>query len=179
MANFSNFIDGESPAQDAINSRLQQLENAILLRLSTPGAVAPFSGAATPTGWLLCDGSAVSRSTYAALFSAIGTTYGAGNGTTTFNLPDLRGRTVIGSGQGAGMTNRLLAAQLGEETHQLTTAELPAHTHNLIQHTGSNVVQSGTTRDRNAAAANLGTTGSGTPHNNMQPSLVTNFIIKT
>lgn len=70
-------------------------------RVFTPvGMVSPFAGAAAPTGWLLCDGSAVSRATYAALFTAISTTYGVGDGSTTFNLPDLKGRSVIGAGAG-------------------------------------------------------------------------------
>lgn len=61
------------------------------------GCVIPFAGAAAPTGWLLCQGQAVSRTTYAQLFSVIGTTYGSGDGSTTFNLPDMRGRVAVGS----------------------------------------------------------------------------------
>ena len=61
------------------------------------GCVIPFAGAAAPTGWLLCQGQAVSRTTYAQLFSVIGTTYGSGDGKTTFNLPDMRGRVAVGS----------------------------------------------------------------------------------
>lgn len=60
------------------------------------GGVQAFAGSSAPTGWLLCYGQAVSRTTYAALYAVIGTTYGTGNGSTTFNLPDLRGRTVAG-----------------------------------------------------------------------------------
>ena len=60
------------------------------------GCVIPFAGAAAPTGWLLCQGQAVSRTTYAQLFSVIGTTYGSGDGSTTFNLPDMRGRVAVG-----------------------------------------------------------------------------------
>lgn len=61
-----------------------------------PGAVFPYAGSSAPSGYLLCDGSAVSRTTYAALFAVVGTTYGAGNGTTTFNVPDLKGKMVAG-----------------------------------------------------------------------------------
>ena len=93
------------------------------------GTVYPFAGAAAPPGWLLCDGAAVSRATYAGLFAAIGTTYGAGDGSTTFNLPDLRSRAPIGAGQGTGLTNRPLAGQVGGETKTLATADLAAHTH--------------------------------------------------
>ncbi|EHL69933.1 hypothetical protein HMPREF1032_02932, partial [Subdoligranulum sp. 4_3_54A2FAA] len=60
------------------------------------GCVIPFAGAAAPTGWLLCQGQAISRTTYAQLFSVIGTTYGSGDGKTTFNLPDMRGRVAVG-----------------------------------------------------------------------------------
>jgi microcystin-dependent protein len=78
---------------------------------NTPsGTVVMFAGSAAPTDWLLCDGAAVSRTTYAALFSAIGTTWGAGNGSTTFNLPDMRGAAPAGVGTSAGYTqNETLA----------------------------------------------------------------------
>lgn len=66
------------------------------------GCVIPFAGAAAPTGWLLCQGQAISRTTYAQLFSVIGTTYGSGDGKTTFNLPDMRGRVAVGSDANLG-----------------------------------------------------------------------------
>lgn len=93
------------------------------------GEVKMYAGAAAPSGWLPCDGSAVSRTTYAALFAVISTIYGVGDGSTTFNLPDLRGRAAIGSGQGAGLTNRALGAKGGEEAHALTAAENGQHSH--------------------------------------------------
>lgn len=71
----------------------------IVSYFAPPGMLAPYAGSSAPSGWLLCDGSAVSRTTYADLFSAISTTYGSGNGTTTFNVPDLRGRNPYGAGQ--------------------------------------------------------------------------------
>ncbi len=64
------------------------------------GIISPYGGASAPAGWLLCDGSAVNRTTYAALFAVLGTTYGAGDGSTTFNLPDMQGRVPIGAGTG-------------------------------------------------------------------------------
>ncbi len=97
--------------------------------MGAAGIVVPFAGAAAPAGWLLCDGSAVSRTTYPGLFTAIGTTYGAGDGSTTFNVPDLRSRAPIGAGQGTGLTNRPLAGQVGAETKALATADLAGHTH--------------------------------------------------
>lgn len=117
------------------------------------GMLAPFAGSTQPTGWLLADGTAVNRTTYADLFAVINTTYGAGDGSTTFNLPDLRGRLPMGAGTGTGLnasgtgaptgsaqTARTRGAWGGEETHLLTgaesgtsahghTASSPAHTH--------------------------------------------------
>lgn len=106
-----------------------------------PGVMAEFGGLAAPEGWLLCGGQAVSRTTYADLYTAIGTTWGVGDGTTTFNLPDYRGRVGAGKDDMGGTSaNRLtgvsgsldgdtLGATGGSETHTLTTAEMPAHTH--------------------------------------------------
>jgi microcystin-dependent protein len=84
-----------------------------------------------PPGWLACDGSAVARDTYAALFSIFGTTYGSGDGSSTFNLPDLRGRALVGAGQGQGLTNRPLGSKGGEESHSLVAGELANHTHTI------------------------------------------------
>ncbi len=103
------------------------------------GGVVDFAGATAPVGWLLCYGQAVSRTTYALLFTAISTTYGIGDGSTTFNLPDLRGRVSAGKdNMGGTPANRLTAATVngvtlgaagGTETHVLTAAQLAAHTH--------------------------------------------------
>lgn len=79
-------------------------------------------------GWLKCDGRSVSRTTYADLFAVIGTSFGSASAT-TFNLPDCRGRVLGTLGQGAGLTNRTLGQNAGEELHTMTTAEMPAHTH--------------------------------------------------
>lgn len=81
-----------------------------------PGVLLDYCGSAAPAGYLLCDGTAVSRTTYAALFAAIGIGFGAGNGTTTFNLPDCRGRVTMGSGTGSGLTARTFGANVGAET---------------------------------------------------------------
>ena len=91
------------------------------------GPVLPFAGSAAPTGWLLCDGAAVSRTTYAKLFGVISTTFGAGNGTTTFNLPDTRGEFIRGLDGGRGVdTGRTLgsaqAANVANHKHELPLA---------------------------------------------------------
>jgi microcystin-dependent protein len=94
------------------------------------GEVKALAGASVPTGWLLADGSAVSRTTYAALYTAIGTAHGTGDGSTTFNLPDLRGRAIAGV-----LTNDAnfgtLGQKSGESAHTLSVAEMPSHSHGL------------------------------------------------
>lgn len=163
------------------------------------GAILQFAGSSAPANWLLCDGSLVSRTTYANLFAAISTTYGAGDGSTTFKLPDLRGRVPVGAGQGSGLTNRTLASTSGAETHTLSTSEIPSHSHTgkvyLNAHgTVSAISDStlGTTinHENNGHTVNTTTsydlsgvtrgnnTGGGGSHNNMQPYLVVNHIIK-
>jgi phage-related tail fiber protein len=78
------------------------------------GSIVAYAGRRPPIGWLLCDGAELARDSYVTLFEAIGTTYGAGNGQSTFNLPDLRGRTVIGAGQGPGLPRHALGETGGE-----------------------------------------------------------------
>jgi microcystin-dependent protein len=92
-----------------------------------------FGGPSIPTGWLVCDGTAVSRTTYAALYAAIGTYWGAGDNISTFNLPDLRGRSALGyvNSPISGITSRGFASKGGEENHVLSTAELAAHAHGV------------------------------------------------
>lgn len=102
-----------------------------------PGVMMDYAGTTAPSGWLMCYGQAVSRTTYAALFAVIGVAFGAGDGSTTFNLPDLRGRTRIGlDNMGGSSANRVTNAQAdvmggnaGAENHTLTITQIPAHTH--------------------------------------------------
>jgi microcystin-dependent protein len=96
------------------------------------GEIRQMAFATNPAGWLTCDGSAVSRTTYADLFATIGTTWGVGDGSTTFNLPDLRGRGLIGDGSGTGLTPRTLGTwNIGSESHTMTLAELATHNHSV------------------------------------------------
>lgn len=99
--------------------------NALLV---PTGSIMQFAGGSSPTGWLICDGSTVSRTTYATLFSVIGTTYGSGDGSTTFNLPNTAGKSVFGYNSGDGSFNSL-GGTGGSKTATLSTNELPAHTH--------------------------------------------------
>jgi len=97
------------------------------------GEIFAYAGSDTPTDCLACDGASISRSTYAALFAVIGTTYGAVD-SSHFNVPDLRGRVPIGTGQGSGLTQRDLADAGGYEEHTLLTLNLPNghyHAHEL------------------------------------------------
>jgi microcystin-dependent protein len=104
----------------------------------TPGLIFDYAGTSAPTGYLLCDGSAVSRTTYANLFNAIGTTWGVGDGSTTFNVPDLRRKTTIGSGgtQISGPANTVGAVG-GVEAVTIAATNLPAHTHSYSGTTGT------------------------------------------
>ena len=112
------------------------------------GVVLPFAGASVPSGWLLCDGSAISRTGNSALFAVIGTAYGAGDGSTTFNLPDMGGRVPAGkeatatrlTSGGGGVDGGTLGAAGGGETHTLVTGELPAHSHGVTDNGHSHAV---------------------------------------
>ena len=117
----------------AADGRLTAASNAAIAFAANGGAVSGmismYAGSTAPSGWLECDGAAVSRTTYAALFAAIGTTWGAGDGSTTFNLPDMRSRAPVGAGQGTGLSNRALGSVFGAESRVLTIDDLPDHTH--------------------------------------------------
>lgn len=114
-------------------SRISNLERNEASSAATPavasvptGSLQMFAGASAPTGWLLADGSAISRTTYSTLFTAIGTGFGVGDGSTTFNLPDLRGRVAVGRGSGTFAT---LGATGGFENVTLDVNQIPSHTH--------------------------------------------------
>lgn len=182
------------------------------------GVVMPYAGSSAPSGYLLCAGQEVSRTTYASLDSVIGTTYGAytngsgGAGTTHFRLPDLRGRVAVGRDDmngsaanrvttaGSGVDGITLGANGGSQTHTLTEAQLPSHTHTQVAHshifymrdnstagTGFRAMSSSGTGDAVNRAVNTSienqtasnnSTGSGSAHQNMQPSIILNYIIK-
>lgn len=180
------------------------------------GIIVDFAGssATVPANWLLCYGQAVSRATYAALFACIGTTYGAGDSTTTFNLPDYRGRVAAGkddmggtsanrlTGQTGGVNGDNLAATGGTETHTLTTAQLAAHNHTgstasagshshtmpTATTTGGVTAISGqsstggtlttSTDGAHTHTVTINDSGGGTAHNNVQPTIILNKIIR-
>jgi len=146
------------------------------------GIIVHWGNSTPPVDWLICDGSAVSRSTYSALFAIIGTSFGPGDGSTTFNLPDPRGRSFVGVGTGSGLSPRVLGATGGEESHVLTTAEGPSHTHaqqsnTILDNAGAASVVSGIGAAR-LVGGTTGSSGSGTAHNTMHPFLNAYAIIK-
>lgn len=146
------------------------------------GAYAFIAGEQAPTNWLRCDGQAVSRTEYADLFNAIGTTYGSGDGSTTFNLPNvnLSNRTLVGS---SGDGEFALGNTMGEKEHTLTIDEMPAHNHSLDGwiHSGAGAYFAGTVNNTGTKYEDslyTKRTGNGTAHNNMQPSIAAICIIK-
>lgn len=153
------------------------------------GEIKLWAGSTVPSGFLACDGSAVSRTTYANLFAVIGTIYGPGDGSTTFNVPDMRDNVPIGAG-----STYTLGSVGGEATHTLTTAEMPSHSHVDTGHvhtegtaapvvvtigagapTPSAIPSVGVTGSGNASLTN---TGGGGAHNNLQPYLAVGYIIR-
>lgn len=165
------------------------------------GMVVPFAGSTAPNGWLMCFGQDVSRTIYADLFTAIASTYGAGDGSTTFNLPDLRGRVIAGQdnmgGTGANRLNTpyidgdVLGNTGGNDSVTLTTAQMPAHTHtgNVALRTNwergsssQSPVGTGSARyDGGGSNPDFTTasTGGGSAHSNVQPTIILNYMIKT
>lgn len=172
------------------------------------GVILDYGGSSPPAGFLECDGSNVSRATYSDLFAVIGTTFGVGDGSTTFGLPDFRRRVAVGAGgTGTSELGNTVGSTGGSETHTLSQAEMPSHTHLQDAHQHSGTFQShigvssgsggllllgGTQRlPTSASWANVAgshrtpvatatnqNTGGGGAHNNMQPSLVVTKIIK-
>jgi microcystin-dependent protein len=157
------------------------------------GEIRIFGFSFPPRGWAQCAGQLMAISQNTALFSILGTTYG-GNGTSTFGLPDMRGRIPVSSGQGPGLSPYVLGEMTGTETVTLTASQLPAHNHaagcsssagNSLSGAGAvpaadmaggnNVFSSPANATMNAASLSL--VGGGQPHNNLQAYLAVNYCI--
>ena len=160
------------------------------------GAVQQFAGSTAPDKYLICNGQAVSRTTYAELFNIIGTTYGAGNGSTTFNVPNIQDRIPVGKS-----STKNLGATGGSETNTIAKANLPnytlyseSHTHTYTGYTTTNShglksdgdagykgqvkLTSSSNRTSGGTTITVKSGGSGTALNNMQPYIVLNYIIR-
>ena len=165
------------------------------------GTIEMYAGQNAPAGWLICDGSAISRTTYSKLFEIIGQTYGTGDGSTTFNLPDMRGRTPIGVGTGTytGATAHALGITGGAQTHTLDITQIPSHAGHLPSNSGSlsgygtaakkylgqsTMLEYGSAgRGWNVNGGEITpagiNTGGGQAHNNMPPYIAITYIIST
>lgn len=164
---------------------------------SPTGTISMFAGSTAPTGYLICDGSAVSRTTYAGLYAVIGTTYGTGDGSTTFNLPNLKGKVPVGQDT-SDTSFDALGETGGEKTHTLVNNELPKidaywqfhgteHGTNVYNLKGSNSIGTRINGKYQAISGASGAYsyadvgirfGNNGAHNNLQPYLVLNYIIK-
>lgn len=179
----------EADANAAALVILQEIVNL----LWTIGDVKATCKSTVDTGWLECNGQEVLRSVYSGLFDIIGTTWGAGDAVTTYNLPDFRGRTLINRGGGPGLTIRSLGQQtIGAESVQLTDQEsgLRAHNHTMsitgfpipIKSGASGVGSVGFAQGQEPAGAvvieNVAAANAVVAHSNMQPSAVIMYIIK-
>ena len=182
---YIEFNNNSQPALNDVNiNRLQQLikqdiQGTVSGDTLPIGAIMPFGSDTIPENWLLCNGQAVSRTDYQELFNTIGTTYGSGNGFTTFNLPDLQGKIPVGLDENDTDFDTL-GNTGGEKEHTLTINEMPAHTHTGVpKYYKASIVETGT--ENNSQTGSQGETssiGGSQAHNILQPYIVQNYIIK-
>jgi len=138
------------------------------------GSIIIWPTSSAPSGYLKCDGSAVSRSTYSALYAVIGTTFGVGDGSTTFNLPNTTEKFVMGVG-----ATYTLASTGGATTHTLTTPEIPSHTHTSISWSASGADGVARSVVWTSSGGTTGATGGGSAHSILNPYLALYYCIKT
>ena len=172
---------------DGVTSNIQTQIDGVA---SSPTAsVIAYAGSSAPSGWLFCDGASISRSTYSTLYAAIGTTYGSASGS-TFSVPDLKGRVIAGkessdtrlTSGGSNINGGTLGSSGGTETHILLTAEMPEHTHTQSSNVNTGGAEGGTGAPGSVTAGSTTSTfptGGDGAHQNTQPTLILNYIIKT
>ena len=144
------------------------------------GTILAFSGDTAPEDFLFCRGQAVSRTTYSELFEVIGTQYGSGDGSTTFNLPDYCGKVAVGLDSNDTDFDTL-GETGGEKTHTLTVDEMPSHDHTMQNHVlayKGGGIDSSTSGIWKSSLEKTNSTGGSQAHNILQPYIVQNFIIK-
>jgi microcystin-dependent protein len=155
------------------------------------GTVISYTNEVLPSGWLKCDGSELLQTDYPDLFAVVGTKYGGS--TTTFKLPDMRSRTIVGSGQNVNCTNRTIGDTGGSETHSLTVDEIPSHSHRVFNSQSTSALEYSATNKKDILIGDRGgqyeqtntdntdyieSTGGSQPHSIMSPFIVCNYIIK-
>lgn len=173
-------------AIEIVGNEVKKINDILFENLLLPsGSVIEYAGDTAPNGWLICDGSAISREIYANLFEVIGLTFGGGDGTTTFNIPNLKGKIPVGLNSDDSDFN-ILGKAGGEKTHILTSNEMPSHNHRQTvtasrSGSGNTYVSwnaNNLTGSKDTGARNTLNTGGGQAHNNLQPYIVLNYIIK-
>tara|TARA_B100000963_G_scaffold326827_1_gene314176 strand:+ start:621 stop:2183 length:1563 start_codon:yes stop_codon:yes gene_type:complete len=176
----------------SLNSTITNSNQFIGFGISPVGSITMYGGQTAPSGWHLCNGTPLNRTTYSSLFNIIGTTYGAGNGSTTFELPNMSGRFVVGTGniiddssQGGHNQTYNLGDKDGTQKHKMIPNEMPSHTHSLGAHKilsnpGKiyNEKRTGTAAGGYWNTLYSGSAGGNVPHENRPPYIALNYIIR-